>query len=98
MVGFDMNGGDHSDIIVSLLEDVGSSGCCGIDLQRFSGLPEDEFEKVSETFWNEGYLCGVREEICCGRGCRFMCISYMEMDRIWRLVEQGECCVSSQNE
>lgn len=82
---------DHSDTIVSLLQDTGSSGCCGIDLQRLSGLSEDEFEfeKASETLWDEGYLCGVREDSCCGRGCRFMCISYMEKDRIWRLIEQS---------
>lgn len=84
-----MSDGDHSDIIVSLLKDVGSSGCCGIDLKRLSGLSENEFEKVSETLRVEGYLCGVREEICCGRGCRFMCISYRDQDRVWRLIEQG---------
>jgi len=45
--------------------------------------------QLGETLWDEGYLCGVRKESCCGRGCRFMCISYMEKDRIWRLVKQG---------
>ncbi|CAA0096320.1 Uncharacterised protein [BD1-7 clade bacterium] len=66
-----------------------SPRCCSIDLKRLSGMPEDEFEKVSATLWDEGYLSRAREEGCCGRGCRFMCIFYMEQDRIWRLIEKG---------
>lgn len=78
-----------SDTLFTLLHDAGSSGCYGVELQRLSRLSENEFVKASEALWNKGYLCGVREESCCGRGCQFMCISYMDKGRIWRLIDHN---------
>lgn len=42
----------------------------------------------------QGFLTGVREDRCCGRGCAFMCVSYTAEDRVWRLSETADSTIN----
>lgn len=73
--------------IVSLLKEVGQSGTSGTELSQLSGISHCKFKQEAKKLWDQGFLSGIPEDGCCGRGCRFMCVSYMEEDLIWRLIE-----------
>lgn len=79
----------HSQSIIVLLRVSGVKGCSGSEIKRRTGMSDMDFERVSKKLWEEGWLCGIRNEICCGRGCRFMCVSYMDENSTWRLIESS---------
>ncbi|VUD64467.1 hypothetical protein TDB9533_03323 [Thalassocella blandensis] len=78
---------EHSKHILSLLNLTGSSGLRGSELKRLSSMSNVELEKILKALWDQGYLSGVRDESCCGSGCRFMCVSYMDENRKWMVIE-----------
>ncbi|MBB6522502.1 hypothetical protein [Pseudoteredinibacter isoporae] len=80
---------ENSNAIVRFLKNAGSHGLHGVELKRLSALPEAVFDHESKYLWDQGQLSGIPEENCCGRGCRFMCVSYMEEERVWRLMGEG---------
>ncbi|MEZ8801220.1 hypothetical protein AB6D78_08510 [Vibrio splendidus] len=90
-VGIFMKELDMANIILRLLTGAGKAGLHCLELKRLSGLTEENFKLESTRLWGQGRLTGVREDRCCGRGCAFMCVSYMAEDRIWRLIETGLC-------
>lgn len=77
----------YSQNIIALLRESGVKGCSGLEIKRRTGMSDMDFTRVSKKLWEEGWLCGVRNEICCARGCRFMCVSYMNESCTWRLIE-----------
>ncbi len=82
-----MSSVENLNVLVRFLKNSGSHGLHGAELKRLSSMPDDVFDIEAKRLWDQGRLSGIPEENCCGRGCRFMCMSYMEEDRIWRLME-----------
>jgi hypothetical protein len=79
-----------TDTLVRLLSDAGEAGLTGSELMRSAQMTTEAFEKEVGKLWIRQRLTGVREDRCCRRGCGFMCVSYMELDRVWRLKEPNK--------
>ncbi|WP_096753138.1 hypothetical protein [Phaeobacter gallaeciensis] len=73
--------------IMGLLAEAGDAGLTGQELKRLTQMNDEEFTNESEKLWMRQRLTGIRENGCCGRGCGFMCVSYMELDQVWHLNE-----------
>lgn len=71
--------------ILKILNDAGDKGITGRDLMSKCHLGEEAFLRQSESLWGKMQLTGIRDESCCGRGCGFICVSYMEMNKKWKL-------------
>lgn len=73
--------------IMGLLAEAGDAGLTGLELKRLTQMNDEEFNNESEKLWMRQRLTGIRKNGCCGRGCGFLCVSYMELDQVWRLIE-----------
>lgn len=81
-----MKKSETSNVILHLLSDADKAGLTGFELKRLANMPEEAFEKASKNLWDKGRLTGLRVDKCCQRGCGFMCVSYMDAERVWRLI------------
>jgi len=71
--------------ITHLFEQAGDSGLTYEDLKSELNIPINELKQLCEQLWQQGTLTGLRTGKCCGRGCRFMCVAYMDVSKKWRL-------------
>lgn len=76
---------DSANPLICLLKEAGCLGLTGSDLKRKTGMSDEVFEEESDKLWLQRRLIGSRSDNCCGRGCGFMCVSYMEESHLWRL-------------